>query len=167
MFTMTIRHDKGTTTLAPRNSQDVSALCETSNPFYRAWVELALIILYARQDIEERKAGQSTLLNGIGFDKFTAPFGTYFAEYVADGLTQGKELGSILSTTKKLGKRNRTVIEEATSIVVRHRGQVYDVLASVGDVSDLMRVLKPLLPEMAKRSRIANAKYDKQRIASK
>lgn len=126
----------------------------------RAYVELALLILYARQTPSERATKATIEHNGMGFGQCHAEQGTRAAERIALGLVSGKSIGTIIDADKfapgAKDKRGNpmTFFQLAQNTVSHHAGQVAYVMETCGSVisAQTTTLNGPMLEGMAKRS---------------
>ena len=93
------------------NKSQVSALLASNN---RA-IELALLGLLARQTVGEQITGHTSEVNGRGFNRDDAPFGTSLANWVKGG--------------KKLTSRQRSAAIKLCAYYWRQVGQMPEVVA--------------------------------------
>lgn len=99
-----------------------------------AAVERAMVVLYALQTTDERRAGDTKYDNDRGFNCFNAPAGTAFARWIlghdwnGDARYEPKHL-THPNAGYVLGKYSRksTPVERARKIALLHAGQLLAV----------------------------------------
>ena len=74
-------------------------------------VERALMVLFNRQEADERSTGHTSHLNGRGFNGFDAPFGTDLAKRVLAGGSLSER--QLLAARRMVKKYARQLLEEA------------------------------------------------------
>jgi transcription initiation factor IIE alpha subunit len=77
------------------------------------WIERSLIVLYERQTYDERHSGETTSLNGIGFNSSDSRYLSYCSRWLLQGkhLNQ-KHLEKCGGKLKKYWKQIESIIKE-------------------------------------------------------
>lgn len=76
------------------------------------WMERAIVAIYKRQTAAEQSGGETSEHNGMGFNKFHARMGTYWAKHIMGG-----------------GHLYGDHVEKARKMIARYSGQLATIVA--------------------------------------
>lgn len=121
-----------------------AGICNT----WQGALEIALLVLWARQTPQERQVGATFEHNRKGACKAHGEFLAYFATYVPFAVHCGRAIGQCLDCCKVLGGNGRrTIGEESLSIVAKHIHQIDYALKQV-ETGKIAETFGPMFPEM-------------------
>lgn len=160
MNQMIIRGAVANTGFKPVNAKRWTEETDKVSPYFEGWIrdafcktwqgalEIALIVLWARQTPQERQAGATFAHNNMGACKAHGEFLAYYTTYIAFADSCGRRVGTALDLQKILGGVNRrTIGEEALSVVAKHIHQIDYALRQV-ETGKIAETFGPMFPEM-------------------